>query len=53
MATYTLEMTRSITWEVEVEADSEEHALELSAEWGEDDMKDEEMTRSAWNVEVK
>lgn len=45
-------MTQRTTWEFEIEADSEEHALELSAEWGRDEMLEEEITDNCWDITV-
>jgi hypothetical protein len=45
-------MTQHTTWEFELEADSEDHAFELSAEWGRDEMKEEEITSQAWETDV-
>jgi len=52
MATYLMTMTQHTTWEFEVEADSEDHAFEITAEWGRDEMKEEEITSQAWDTEV-
>lgn len=52
MPTYLMTMTQHTTWEFEVEADSEEHAFELTAEWGRDEMKEEEITDQSWDIEV-
>lgn len=52
MAKYLMTMTQHTTWEFELEADSEDHAFELSAEWGRDEMKEEEITSQAWETEV-
>lgn len=52
MATYLMTMTQHTTWEFEVEAESEDDALEITAEWGRDEMKEEEITSNSWDIEV-
>ena len=52
MAKYLITMERRTVWEFEIEADSEKHALDLISEWGEDDMKDEEIVNSSWNINI-
>lgn len=52
MATYLMTMTQHTTWEFEIEADSEEHAEELSQDWGRDEMKEEEITSNSWDIEI-
>lgn len=52
MAKYLMTMERRTVWEFELEADSEIHAIDLVSEWGEDDMKDEEIVDSSWNANI-
>ena len=52
MATYLMTMTQHTTWEFEVEAESEDDALEITAEWGRDEMKEEEITSNSWDITV-
>jgi hypothetical protein len=51
MATYLITMTQHTTWEFEVEAESEDDAFEITAEWGRDEMVEEEITSQAWETE--
>jgi hypothetical protein len=51
MPKYILELKNLTTYEVTVEADSEEHALELTAEWGRDELQDDE-TNNQWDIEI-
>lgn len=52
MPKYLMTMTQHTTWEFEVEADSEDHAFEITAEWGRDEMEDDEITDNCWEISV-
>lgn len=52
MPKYHITMTQHTTWEFELEADSEEHAFELTAEWGRDEMEENEITDNCWETGI-
>ena len=52
MAKYIVQLRNSVTWEVEVEADSEYEAIELSEAWTIDDLKEEEIVNNCWDTEA-
>lgn len=53
MAKYQIEATKVIAWIVEIEADSTEHALELTREWDAQDFEEVgEEIKSGWTFEV-
>ena len=49
---YQMTMTQRTTWEFEVEADSLDHAYEITKEWGRDEMEDNEITDNCWDITV-
>ena len=51
MPKYMIELRNMTTYEVEVEADSEEHAYELSRDWGRDELEGDE-TNNQWDIEI-
>lgn len=53
MAKYQIEATKVIAWIVEIEADSTEHALELTREWDAQDFEEVgEEIKSGWTFET-
>jgi hypothetical protein len=53
MAKYQIEATKIVAWIVEIEADSTDHALELTKEWDALDFDDEGTeVKSGWTFEV-
>ena len=52
METYTMEFKNTVTYQVEVEASSIEEAFDLTADWGRDDFKEEEIVDNVWEITV-
>jgi hypothetical protein len=52
MPKYILELTQTTVWEVEVEASSDAEALELTKDWGRDELDDNEITNNIWETIV-
>lgn len=52
MEKFKITMTQKTTWEFEVEAESLEHAEELTRDWGRDDMNEDEITNNVWEIEI-
>ena len=50
---YTIRLTQTTAWEVEVEADDEAQAMELTKDWGRDELSDEEIVSNCWDTEVQ
>jgi lipopolysaccharide biosynthesis regulator YciM len=50
---YTIRLTQTTAWEVEVEADDEAQAMELTKDWGRDELSDEEIVSNCWDTEVR
>ena len=51
MPKYIMELVNTTTYAFEVEADSVEHAYELSAEWGRDELEDD-ITDNKWDIQI-
>ena len=45
-------MRNSVTWEIEVQADSESEAYEITKNWGREEMQDSEETNNCWDIEI-
>ena len=52
MARYLVDLRKTVTWEVWVDADSEADAIEKTKDWGVDDLKDEEIIDVSWDTTV-
>lgn len=52
MPKFIVELKQCTTWEVEVEAEDEYEAEELTKEWGRDDLKEEEIVNQCWDTNV-
>ena len=52
MEKFIVVMTNKTTWEVEVEARDEEHAHEISFDWGRDELKEDEIIDNVWEIEI-
>lgn len=50
---YTVVLKQTTTWEVEVEADDEAQAMELTQDWGRDELSDEEIVDNCWDTVVR
>ena len=52
MPKFHMTMIQRTTWEFELEADSLDHAEELSQDWGRDEMKEDEITDNCWWTDI-
>jgi hypothetical protein len=53
MAKFTVRLAQTTAWEVEVEADDEVQAMELTRDWGRDELSDDEIVSNCWDTEVR
>lgn len=51
MPKFKLELKNVVNYELIIDADSEEHAYELSKEWGRDELESDE-TSNRWDIEI-
>lgn len=52
MPKYTVRLSNTTVWDVEVEASDEEQAYRETIEWGRDDLADDEQVSNHWDIEV-
>jgi hypothetical protein len=52
MEKHTVRLTQTTVWEVEVEAKDANTALELTRDWGRDELNDNEIVSNVWETEV-
>jgi hypothetical protein len=52
MEKHTVRLTQTTVWEVKVEAKDANTALELTKDWGRDELNDNEIVSNVWKTEV-
>jgi len=52
MPKHIVRLTQTTVWEVEVKAKDANAALELTRDWGRDELKDDEIVSNVWETEV-
>jgi hypothetical protein len=52
MPMYQIKMVQKTTWEFELEAESEDHAEQMTQEWGRDELEEDEITDNCWEIEI-
>lgn len=51
MAKYVMQFINTAVYEVEIEAESDDEAYEITKEWGRDELEDSEISNH-WEIEV-
>lgn len=52
MPTHIVRLTQTTVWEVEVQASDENAALEMTKNWGRDELNDDEIVSNVWETTV-
>jgi len=52
MPKHIVRLAQTTVWEVEVEASDENEALELTRDWGRDELEDAEIVSNSWETTV-